>query len=360
MAPTTIHHNLEEERWKAVTSRDRSFDGAFCYGVLTTGIYCRPSCRSRLPNRENVRFYATPAQARADGLRACLRCKPDAAGSHDNIAELCRYMEAHADEPLTLGDLGKRAGLNPYHLQRTFKAVVGVTPKQYLDQLRIERFKASLRQSRQDVTAAIFDAGYGSTSRLYEKLDTRLGMTPMEYRGGGRGVEISYASASTPLGPMMVGATDRGLCFIQFGESAAQLAEQLRAQYPHASLRALDGEQPPPLFTAWMSELNAYLAGRQAGLHLPVHVRATAFQLMVWNYLQTIPAGSVQSYGEVAAAIGRPRAVRAVARACASNTVALAIPCHRVIRGTGEMGGYRWGVERKRTLLDSERRRHLS
>ncbi len=348
-----------EARWQAVLRRDGAMDGQFVYGVVTTGVYCRPGCASRVPRRENVRFFDSAAEAEAAGLRACKRCTPGADGERDEMAErmraLCRYLEEHADEAVTLEQLGVRAGLSPEHLQRTFKRIVGVSPKQYAEHLRMERFKSSLQQSSGNVTGAIFDAGYGSLSRLYEKVDTRLGMTPMEYRGGGAGVEISYAAEVTPIGLMMVGATDRGLCFVQFGENAEVLLGELRTQYPKALVHAM-AEPAPAAFREWMAGLNEYLAGRKPDLRLPVHVRATAFQLMVWNHLQRIPAGQVESYGEVAEAIGQPRAARAVARACASNSVALAIPCHRVIRGTGEMGGYRWGTGRKRALLDLERR----
>jgi AraC family transcriptional regulator of adaptative response/methylated-DNA-[protein]-cysteine methyltransferase len=236
---------------------------------------------------------------------------------------------------------------------------MGVSPKQYLDNLRLRNFKTILRgggqQMPQDVTSAIFEAGFGSLSRLYEKTGTQLGMTPMEYRAGGRGVEISYGSARTPLGLMLVGATDRGLCFLQFGESEAQLREALAAEYPSARMEALPNPAPDQ-FREWIDSLNRYLEGQEPDLHLPVHVRATSFQMKVWKYLQSIPAGKVESYQEVAQGIGQPRAARAVARACAANHVALAIPCHRVIRGSGELGGYRWGLERKRTLIDNERR----
>jgi len=277
----------------------------------------------------------------------------------DRILALCRYIEDHADASVTLADLSREAKLSPYHLQRTFKAVMGVTPRQYLDNLRLGTFKKILRdttsQTPRDVTGAIFEAGFGSISRLYEKAGTHLGMTPMEYRAGGRGVDITYAPARTPLGLMMIGATDRGLCFLQFGDSEKQLREALAAEYPEARIHAL-ADPSPPHFREWIESLNRYLEGEQPDLHLPVHVRATAFQMTVWKYLQSIPAGKVESYQEVARGIGQPKAVRAVARACAVNRVALAIPCHRVIRSGGELGGYRWGLERKRTLIDNERK----
>jgi AraC family transcriptional regulator, regulatory protein of adaptative response / methylated-DNA-[protein]-cysteine methyltransferase len=350
-----------ESCWKAVQQHDARFDGQFYFGVLTTGVFCRPGCRGRTPNRENVRFYQSPADAERDGLRACLRCRPLAMAGSDRTKErmeqLCFYIAANADQPLTLQDLSREVGLSPFHLQRCFKEVVGVTPKQYLDDVRMRGFKSKLRaESQKDsVTGAIFDSGFGSLSRVYEKTDGQLGMTPMEYREGGRGVAISYGVGSTSLGLVMIGATDRGLCFLQFGDSADELRSQLAAEYPQAHLEPMT-DPAPTLFVEWMASLDRYLAGQVSDLRLPVHIRATAFQVKVWKYLQSIPSGSVESYEEVARGIGQPKAARAVARACATNHVALVIPCHRVIRGTGELGGYKWGLERKRVLLDGERR----
>jgi AraC family transcriptional regulator of adaptative response/methylated-DNA-[protein]-cysteine methyltransferase len=351
--------NSSEQFWAAVQRRDASWDGKFLYGVVTTGVFCRPGCPGRTPNRANVRFYQTPAEAERDGLRACLRCRPLALTGADpwteRITALCRFIDSHADSELSLADLSREAGLSPYHLQRGFRAIVGVTPKQYIDAWRARKFKAILRAKHSPaITSAIYEAGFGSSSRLYERADTRLGMTPMEYRSGGRGVEITHAAVETPLGLMVLGATDRGLCFLQFGDSAEALTAALRAEYPAARVVPMP-DPAPPQFDEWIGALNRHLEGTERDLRLPVHVAATAFQLQVWQYLQSIPAGSVRSYSEVAAGIGRPKAVRAVASACASNRVALAIPCHRVIRGTGELGGYRWGLERKRVLLDAER-----
>jgi AraC family transcriptional regulator of adaptative response/methylated-DNA-[protein]-cysteine methyltransferase len=352
-----------EQCWEAVLNHDVKSDGKFFYGVMTTGVYCRPSCPSRIAKRENVRFYTSAAEAERDGLRACLRCHPLALSGDDpmrnRIVALSRYIEQHADAPLTLSDLSREAKLSSFHLQRSFKAVMGVSPKKYLDNVRMKNFKTILRgggqQMSKDVTGAIFEAGFGSLSRLYEKSATQLGMTPMEYRAGGSGVEITYGFAQTALGLMLVGATDLGLCFLQFGETEAQLREALAAEYPAARLEALP-DPAPDSFREWINSLNRYLEGQQPDLHLPLHVRATSFQMKVWKYLQSIPAGQVESYQEVARGIGQPKAARAVARACAANHVALAIPCHRVIRGSGELGGYRWGLERKRTLIDNERR----
>jgi AraC family transcriptional regulator, regulatory protein of adaptative response / methylated-DNA-[protein]-cysteine methyltransferase len=336
-----------EECWLAVTRRENR---PFLYGVMTTGVYCRPTCGSRMPLRRNVRFYETAAEAERDGLRACKRCLPD---GKDRVAEMCRFIEAHADRPPDLAELAARAGLSRFHVQRAFRAAMGVTPKEYAEAFRVRLLKHTLRDAG-DVTEAVYEAGFGSSSRVYERADTRLGMTPAQYRKGGQGISITYASAMSPVGLLMIGATDRGLCFIQFGESEEELSAALRREYPQAQISPM-GSPRPPEFDGWMRALMRHLEGVQPRLDLPLDVRATAFQMRVWKYLQTIPPGEVQSYGEVAAAIGAPKAVRAVARACASNTVAVAIPCHRVIRGTGELGGYRWGLERKRTLIDRER-----
>ncbi len=341
--------------WEAVQRHDRTRDGDFYYGVITTGVYCRPSCAGRRPLRQNVRFYRTPQEAERDGLRPCLRCRPLEihAGPDARIQELCRYIETHPDESPDLADLAARAGLSRFHLQRSFKAAVGLTPKQYVDACRLRKLKQSLRESR-DVAAAVYDAGYGSSSRVYERADTRLGMTPNQYRRGGHGVAITCVAVESPVGLMMIGATDRGLCSIQFGDAQEELLAALRKEYPAAAIEPM-GTPHPPEFERWIEALRNHLEGNRPRLDLPLDIHATAFQVRVWNYLQSIPYGEVQSYGEVAAAIGKPSATRAVARACATNRVAVAIPCHRVIRGAGELGGYRWGLARKRALIDRER-----
>jgi AraC family transcriptional regulator of adaptative response/methylated-DNA-[protein]-cysteine methyltransferase len=349
--------NESDIRWNAVEARDASKDGAFVYGVLTTGVYCRPSCASRRPLRQNVSFYATPADAERAGLRACRRCKPNAdvtAGGVDaRIRKACELIAINADQPLSLKQIAAAVGMSAFHFQRSFKASVGLTPKAFQDAERVQKLKAGLK-SGGSVTEAIYDAGFGSSSRVYERVDTRLGMTPLQYRQGGRGLSISYATAQTPLGLLMIGATDRGICFIQFGENAQALEAQLAAEYPEAT-RAPMPDAQAATFDAWMHALGDYLEGHRPALDLPLDVRGTAFQMRVWRYLQSIPYGEVQSYGEVARGIGQPSAVRAVAQACANNSIALAIPCHRVIRGNGELGGYRWGLARKRTLIDHER-----
>jgi AraC family transcriptional regulator of adaptative response/methylated-DNA-[protein]-cysteine methyltransferase len=302
-----------------------------------------------------VRFYQTPAEAERDGLRPCLRCRPLAkhGAGEERIRKLCDYIREKSGEALNLEKLGREAGLSPSRLQRTFKAATGVTPKEFAEACRMKSLKERLR-SGSPVTDAIYEAGFGSSSRVYERADTRLGMTPAEYRAGGKGISISYVSTGSPLGLMMVGATDRGLCSIQFGESHGEMLQRLRAEYPAAALEEM--RQPHPAeFKLWVEALSRHLQGDQPSLDLPIDVRATAFQLKVWKYLRSIPYGEVQSYSEVAEAIGRPTATRAVARACASNHVAIVIPCHRVIRNDGGLGGYRWGLERKRVLIDRER-----
>jgi AraC family transcriptional regulator of adaptative response/methylated-DNA-[protein]-cysteine methyltransferase len=342
----------EEQCWKARESRDPSFDGRFFIGVITTGIYCRPSCPSRRALRQNIRFYQTAAEAAKAGLRPCLRCKPLESPSAV-IQDLCRYIEKHSGEPLDLAALAAHAGLSRFHLQRTFKAAVGLTPRQYLEARRLEKLKAGLRHAK-DVTEAVYASGFGSGSRVYERADTRLGMTPGQYRLGGDGVTITHTTVKSPIGLIMLGATDRGLCFVQFGDSDEDLLDALRREYPAARLEPMRKPHAAG-FRRWIQALNNHLAGVQPGLALPLDIRATAFQMRVWNYLQTIPYGQVQSYSEVAAGIGQPSATRAVARACAGNTVALVIPCHRVIRDNGDLGGYRWGLARKRALIDLER-----
>jgi AraC family transcriptional regulator of adaptative response/methylated-DNA-[protein]-cysteine methyltransferase len=342
----------ETQCWDAMMARDRRFDGRFYFGVITTGVYCRPSCPSRHPLRGNVRFFEFPVEAEQAGLRPCRRCRP-LSDPKAPIEDLCRYIEQHAGERLDLASLAARAGLSRYHLQRTFKSAVGLTPKQYMEVLRMGELKKHLRQAK-DVTEAVYEAGFGSSSRVYERTDSRLGMTPKQYRTGGTGVAIRYATISSPAGLAMMGATDRGLCFVQFGETAEKLLEVLRREYPAATLVAV-ADPAPPAFQRSKEALARHLSGAHPSVEIPLDIQGTVFQMRVWDYLRSIPYGQVRSYTEVAAGIGKPSAVRAVARACASNRVAVAIPCHRVVRSDGELGGYRWGIERKQALLDRER-----
>jgi AraC family transcriptional regulator, regulatory protein of adaptative response / methylated-DNA-[protein]-cysteine methyltransferase len=273
--------------------------------------------------------------------------------TNQRIQAVCRYIEDHSDEALRLDDLAGRAAMSRFHFARSFKSVVGVTPQQYVAEARMRNFKAALREAK-PIDAALYDAGYGSPSRVYEQAGTRLGMTPAQYRRAGEGVAISYAPIDTPVGRMLVGATDRGICFIRFGEDTEELTAQLRVEYANAAIAPMPQPHHPD-FVRWVDALSRHLEGVQPQIDLPLDIRATAFQMRVWRYLQSIPYGSVESYAEVAAGIGQPTAARAVARACAANPVAIAIPCHRVIRGTGELGGYRWGIDRKRALIDRER-----
>lgn len=346
----------EDQLWTAVENRDPDRDGEFYYGVMTTGVYCRPSCASRRPLRKNVRFFTTAAEAETAGLRPCKRCRPKGASSNvlnQVVHELARQIDAQPEQTVSLEQLAQRAGYSPFHLQRSFKAIMGSSPKEYQTAARVRMLKNELRNEK-PVADAIYQAGFGSGSRVYEKADGQLGMTPSEYRSGGKGLTISYASGLTPLGLMMIGATDRGICFLQFGDADSTLSAELRQQFPAATVQAMP-ETHRSQFDAWLAALNRHLRGLEPRLDLPLDVRGTAFQLIVWRYLQKVPYGEVRSYSEIAAGIGRPGAARAVASACASNSVALLIPCHRVVRGTGELGGYRWGVQRKRVLLDTER-----
>jgi AraC family transcriptional regulator of adaptative response/methylated-DNA-[protein]-cysteine methyltransferase len=272
----------------------------------------------------------------------------------DLIGDVCRFVENHSDEALTLAELAARASMSRFHFARTFKAVVGVTPKQYISTVRRRKLKDGLNRGK-SIDRAAHDAGYGSTSRVYETAASNLGMTPLQYRKAGEGVAISVACVATPLGLMMIGATDRGICFVGFGEAEDELRARLAAEYPKALIEAMSDREHPQLAT-WTQAISHYLAGEATRPDLPLDVAATAFELKVWKYLQTIPSGDVQSYGEVAAAIGAPNGARAVANACAHNPAAVLIPCHRVIRGTGELGGYRWGIARKRALIDRERK----
>jgi AraC family transcriptional regulator, regulatory protein of adaptative response / methylated-DNA-[protein]-cysteine methyltransferase len=337
----------EQLWWEAVLAKDARMDGVFFYAVSSTGVYCRPSCASRRPRRGNVLFFHNAADAEQAGYRPCLRCgnSPD---QRDTMLRVCRYVEEHLDERITLAALAANAGLSPFHLQRKFKAAMGMTPREYAAACRTRLFKTGLRGGA-SVTSAIYDAGYGSSSRVYEQSDASLGMTPGAYRAGGEGVAIEYDISPSPLGRMLVAATERGVCAIRFAGSDAELEGNLRDEFPAARLR-----RNKRALRKWTGALLHHLRGPAVPLELPLDIRATAFQKKVWDHLRTIPAGSTESYSRVAAAIGEPKATRAVARACAANPVAVAIPCHRVIREDGGPGGYRWGVERKRALLARE------
>jgi AraC family transcriptional regulator of adaptative response/methylated-DNA-[protein]-cysteine methyltransferase len=353
------NNSNNDRRWQAVVDRNPALDGQFVFAVSSTGVYCRPSCAARRPRRENVQFFAVPMEAEAAGYRACLRCHPKLLGGNqsDGVKAICRFIEQHLDEPLTLDRLGEEFHQSPFHLQRRFKAALGITPREYADSCRLRLLKRNL-QAGESVTSAMYGAGYGSSSRLYERTASQLGMTPDKYRRGAIAAAIRYTCADSPLGRMLIAATDRGICAIQFARTDGELMEGLKREFPFAVRKLDDGG-----LKAWVKALIEYMGGHMRGRmsgknhdSLPLDIRATAFQRRVWTYLQSIPFGKTESYKEVAKGIGRPTAARAVARACATNPVAVAIPCHRVVREDGSMGGYRWGIERKRNLLGMEQR----
>lgn len=339
-------------RWRAVERRDAARDGEFVYAVRTTGVFCRPSCPSRPARRENVSFFDTPAAAVAAGYRACRRCRPDetppAARQRALVLEACAALE-RSESGVPLEALARAAGMTARHLHRVFKATTGVTPKAYFAALRARRAHDALRDAP-SVTHAIHDAGFGSSSRFYEHADAALGMTPSAFRAGGAGQRIRWAVEPCALGAILVAATRRGVCAIELGDSPDALLGRLRARFPKAALDAGDAD-----FRDWVGRVLAWVEHPRDALELPLDVQGTAFQRQVWDALRAIPRGRTASYAEVARAIGRPGAARAVAAACASNTVALAIPCHRVIRGDGGLSGYRWGTTRKAELLRRER-----
>lgn len=344
-----------EELWRAVVAKDARFDGRFVFAVSSTGIYCRPSCPSRRPQRERVAFFNLPEAAEEAGYRACLRCHPEANNQTDPqvaaVRSACRFIEQHQDEHLNLDLIGAHVGLSSFHLQRTFKRLMGITPKQYAEACRAARFKTGVRQG-ESVTNAMYDAGYGSSSRLYERSTAELGMTPATYGKGGRGARIDYTIGHSSLGLVLVAATHKGICAVRIGDSEDALESNLRAEFPVAEITRDDQQ-----LHSIVNKILDHLSGKQPHLDLPLDIQATAFQRQVWEALRSIPYGSTRSYSEVAKTIGRPTAVRAVARACATNPVALVIPCHRVIREDQSLGGYRWGLERKKKLLAGERSR---
>jgi AraC family transcriptional regulator of adaptative response/methylated-DNA-[protein]-cysteine methyltransferase len=343
---------VDEGRWNAVMARDAARDGEFVFAVSSTGVYCRPSCPARRPRRGNVQFFSGPEQAERGGYRACLRCKPKSfsGNAESNGAKaICRFIEQHLDEPLTLERLGKEFRQSPFHLQRRFKAALGITPREYADSCRMRMLKRNL-QAGDSVTRAMYDAGYGSSSRLYERTASQLGMTPDKYRRGAIAAAIRYTCADSPLGRMLIAATERGICAIQFARSDGELIEGLKREFPFATRKSDQAG-----LQSWVDSLLKHIRGKALDSSLPLDIRATAFQRRVWTYLQSIPFGATRSYSQVAQAIGQPSACRAVARSCATNPVAVAIPCHRVVREDGSMGGYRWGIERKKALLEMER-----
>src|SRR6266851_1078286 len=344
---------IDEARWQVVLAREVCVNERFVYAVRSTGVYCRPGCPSRRPRRENVVFFQVPDAAERAGFRPCRRCRPEnprsASPQIDMIGRACRLIEQHLeDAPVTLALLGQELQSSPFHLERTFKRFLGITPRQYADALRLERLKTELRSDR-DVTSALYEAGYGSSRGLYERAPEQLGMTPATYRRGGRGMEIAYTTAHSPLGRLLVAGTERGICAVSLGDNEVDLEKSLASEFPEANIRRDNSR-----LRLWVSALISHLCGSEPHLDLPLDVRATAFQWRVWQELRNIPYGETRSYSQIAEALGQPKAARAVASACAANPAAIVIPCHRVVQESGEPGGYRWGAERKKVLLSRE------
>jgi AraC family transcriptional regulator of adaptative response/methylated-DNA-[protein]-cysteine methyltransferase len=350
MKPTSEFHS-ESSRWQAVNQRDPQADGAFFYGVVTTGIYCRPTCASRLPNRENVRFFDGWQAAESAGFRPCKRCSPRQPRAADPAREIvlraCRLIEM-AEKPPTLAQLAADVGLSPAYFHRLFKKWVGITPRQYAAEKRLDKARSGIQQET-TIIEAIYNAGFESSSRFYEKATPALGMKPSEYKNGGKRLMIRFAISHAYLGWVLVAASEKGVCRIDFDDSQEALQQRLRDNFPQAELVSDD-----PEFAETVALVLAFLDQPKRGLDLPLDIQGTAFQRRVWAALQQIPVGITASYGDIAARIGQPKAARAVAQACGANHIAVAIPCHRVVRGNGELGGYRWGVDRKRAVLQRE------
>lgn len=341
--------------WQAVEKKDARFNGTFFFAVRTTGIYCKPSCAARTPKRQNVRFFDTPKRAEKEGFRACQRCKPANETQHnpqvDMILKVCQLIEdgiSGGEENVSLEFLGEKLNISPHHLQRTFKSILGITPKQYATALKIKNFKEQVKRG-DDVTGAMYDAGFGSSRALYEKAADNLGMTPAAYKSKGKGMSITYTVADCDLGKMLVAKTERGICSVTFGDSEETLVGELEKEFAAAHI-----DQDTRGLNEAVTAILRLLDGKEKRFTLPLDVQATAFQLQVWEALKKIPYGETRSYKQVAESLDRPSAVRAVARACATNPVALITPCHRVVRENGDISGYRWGIERKKEILKRE------
>ena len=352
IAETAPAYATDAERWQAVVGHDARADGVFCYSVRTTGVYCRPSCAARLPLRENVRFHASPAEAERAGFRPCKRCRPNRAALAEEhaaaIAKACRLIEAEEEIP-SLDALAAAAGMSRFHFHRTFREMTGLTPRAYAAAARARRVREELRR-RDTVTEAIYGAGFNSNGRFYAAAGELLGMTPTKFRAGGDGAAIRFAVGECSLGAILVAATEKGVCAIHLGDDPEALVRELQDRFPNAELVGGDRE-----FERLVAKVVGFVEMPAKGLGLPLDLRGTAFQERVWQALREIPAGATTTYRKLAEHIGMPRAVRAVAGACAANKIAVAIPCHRVVRTDGSLSGYRWGVERKRELIARER-----
>src|SRR5579862_1452575 len=368
-APMTSspHHSVipagdnsrSDRLWDAVMERNSQMDGKFVYAVRSTGIYCRPTCPSRRPRRNQVEFFAQPEAAERAGFRACLRCRPQLTGADarnhseravNQVAELCRAIENNLDAPLKLDSLAAQAGASPHSVLRAFRKTMGITPRQYADAVRLRRLKGQLKKGS-DVTTAMYEAGYSSPSRLYESASSSLGMTPGTYLRGGTGMQIAYTIAPCAMGKVLVAATGRGVSAVYLGDKEAPLERALHEEYPRAEIR-----KDSASLENFVGDIVRHLKGAKQQLDLPLDVQATAFQRRVWEELKRIPYGATRSYSQVARSIGRPKAIRAVARACATNPVSVVVPCHRVVREDGQLAGYRWGLAKKTALLARERK----
>lgn len=339
-----------EQQWQQVLARDAHSDGKFVYAVRSTGIYCRPTCPSRRPRRDNVHFFARPSAAEKAGFRACRRCQPNGVHPQKEIIQAaCKFIDSHLDGRVTLAAMSKHLGFSPFYLQRLFKKVLGITPQQYQSTQRLANFKSNLKRAG-NVTDAIYQAGYGSSSRVYESATEKLGMTPCSYLNHGKGAKISYTIFDTPLGKVLLAATEKGVCSIQFGSNTSSLEISLRDEFSAAEITRDDSA-----LAGLSKTLVKYIEGRELSLDFPLDIQSTAFQRLVWTALRNVPRGKTRSYAEIARQIGKPNSHRAVARACASNPVAVAVPCHRVIHSDGRADGYRWGNKRKSALLKVER-----
>jgi len=339
-----------DERWNLVLARDANADGQFVYAVKSTGVFCRPSCPSRRPRRENVEYFSSPALAQKAGYRSCHRCVPTRPNLQRQMVEAaCRYLNDHLESTVTLEALSRHVGVSPFYFQRLFKRTLGISPRQYQQAQRANRFKNALRDDRR-ITDAIYEAGYSSSSRAYDNISGQLGMTPSAFRRNGHGTAIRYSILSTQLGKLLIATTERGLCAVRFGDRETPLISELRREFRAAAISRDDQALRP-----FAQQVEGLLHSATATTaRIPLDIQGTAFQQQVWNKLREIPRGETRSYAEIANAIGRPAAVRAVASACASNPVALVVPCHRVVQKNGSLAGYRWGVKRKAALLESE------
>jgi len=337
------------QKWSLVLARDAKADGRFVYAVKSTGVFCRPSCPSRRPRRENVEFFDSPAQAQQAGYRACRRCTPlERDRQTQKVEAACRYIDENLDITLSLTAISRHVAISPFHFQRLFKRILGISPREYQQARRAGKFRQALL-GEGSVTDAIYEAGYSSSSRAYENVPAQLGMTPSAFRRGGEGVEIRCTVMATELGKLLVATTQRGVCAVRFGENEAALLRELKHDFEAAEIQRDDQGLEPVA-----NQIKQLLNGSKTPLNIPLDLRGTAFQQMVWKELRRIPSGETRSYTEVAKIIGRPRAVRAVANACARNPVALVVPCHRVVQKNGSVAGYRWGVKRKKSLLEKE------